>query len=668
VKVSSDQLDRIREATNIVDLVSEHVRLKKRGRNFVGLCPFHNEKTPSFNVLEDRGIFKCFGCGKGGDVFSFVMQLEGLSFPEAIQKLAKRANIEIEGSEAEADEAARGERESVFNALREAAAFYYRSLRLPIGESARDYLISRGLYYEHFEDDEDKEKSVQEKFGIGFAPERSGMLINHLTNKGLDLAKLELVGLIARRDSGEYYERFRGRVIFPVFNQTGRIVGFGGRILPNSSKELAKYINSPDTQVYHKSQILYGLFQAKDAIRHAGFAILVEGYADVLALFQAGIENVVAASGTSLTIQQLKLLDRYTRTEVGNSSFVEPNSQKKIQRYYRSEIVLVFDADTAGKNATNRGIELALQAGFDVNIVTLPIGEDPDSFIRLNGKEAFEMAIQHRQSFIETKAQWFEEHGSFRDPAQLAAAVHSIVQTIAIVPDTIKHGVFINRLSERFHLSQQMLTLELQKLIGKSVNGQNMEGVGFVASKEDESNVEEAELELNDELIHSGVPVSLHEGALLEAMLADPIAVDALIESEEFQLDLISHPHVRELLSYLIQRVEEDDPPNIAQLLDEFRGKPEFETLLTTYGMASAAFSGNWEGHSEEDPSAAIVAKARQAIEELQRGKIVRRQNELSSQVRREGYSDDDLREIIALQGRPEMQKKHVQQIGGEAA
>ncbi len=666
MKVSSDQIDRIREATNIVDLVSEHVRLKKRGRNFIGLCPFHNEKTPSFNVLEERGIFKCFGCGKGGDVFSFVMQLEGLTFPEVIQKLAKRANIEIEGSEAEADEHAGGERESVFNALREAAAFYYRSLRSPIGESAREYLRSRGLYYEHFENDEDKKKSVQEKFGIGFAPERSGMLINNLTNKGIDLAKLELVGLIARRDSGEYYERFRGRVIFPVFNQTGRIVGFGGRILPNNSKELAKYINSPDTPVYHKSQILYGLFQAKDAIRRAGFAILVEGYADVLALFQAGIENVIAASGTSLTIQQLKLLNRYTRTEVSNSSFVEPSSQKKIQRYYRSEIVLVFDADTAGKNATNRGIELALQAGFDVNIVTLPIGEDPDSFIRLNSKEAFEMAIQHRQSFIETKAQWFEEHGSFRDPAKLAAAVHSIVETIAKVPDTIKHGVFINRLSERFHLSQQMLTLELQKLVGKSVNGQNMEGVWIEAPKEVDNEVEGVELELNGDLTHSELSVSLHEGALLEAMLADPIAVDALIESEEFQLDLVSHPQVWELLSYLLQRVEEGDPPNIAQLLDEYRGKPEFESLLTNYGMANAAFSENWDDHSAEE--GATVARARQAIEELQRGKIKRRQSELSSRVSANGYSDDDLREILASHERPEMQKKHVQQIGGEAA
>ncbi len=624
MKASTDQLDRIREATNIVDLVSEHVRLKKRGRNFIGLCPFHNEKTPSFNVLEDRGIFKCFGCGKGGDAFSFVMQLEGLTFPEAVQKLAKRANIEIEGERPEAEDAARGERESLFHALREAAGYYYRVLRSPDGSGAMNYLRAREL-----------NEDIMRKFGLGFAPERSGLLIDHLVHKGIDLDTLERAGIVARRDSGDMYERFRGRVIFPVFNATGRIVGFGGRILPNSSKELAKYINSPDTQIYHKSQILYGLFQGKDAIRRAGFAILVEGYADVLAVFQAGIENVVAASGTSLTVEQLKLLRRYT-----------------------SSIVLLFDADTAGKNATMRGIELAIEAGFDVNTVILPAGEDPDSFIRLNGREAFESAIEHQQSFIETKAQWFEEQGAFRDPGRMAQAVRSIVETIAKVPDAIKRPLFIQRLGERFHLSEQLLSTELAK---------------FTANNRDQperrSYVPEPEMEEEDyEPITSEHVVSGPEGTLLEAMLADPIAVDALIESEEFQLDLISHPQVRELISYLLQRVEEDDPPNISQLLDEFRGKPEFETLLTHYGMIHEAFSGNWDGAVENDLAAATVERARQATEELQRGKITKRQNELRSLVRDDNYSDDHLREIIASHERPEMQKKHVQQIGGESA
>ncbi len=625
MKVSPDQLDRIREATNIVDLVSEHVRLKKRGRNFVGLCPFHNEKTPSFNVLEDRGIFKCFGCGKGGDVFSFVMQLEGLTFPEAIQKLAKRANIELEGSQNEEEDAARSERESIYHVLREAAGYYYRTLRSPEGSGAMTYLRNRGL-------DED----IMRKFGLGYAPERSGLLIDHLVHKGIDIDKLERAGLIARRDSGDFYERFRGRVIFPVFNATGRIVGFGGRILPNAPKEFAKYINSPDTQIYHKSQILYGLFQGKDSIRKAGFAILVEGYADVLAVFQSGIENVVAASGTSLTVEQLKLLKRYT-----------------------TSIVLLFDADTAGKNATMRGIELAIEAGFDVYGVVLPSGEDPDSFIRLNGKDAFEAVIKHRQPWLDMKALWFEEQGSLDDPARLAVAARSIIETIHKVPDEFKRAMMIDRLSLRF----KMLAPALYSELSKSVQSEKKQSANELTNQEELSRPIENDDDLPDEY---SVDVSPYEGALLEAMLADPIAVDALIESEAFSLDLISHPQVRELLSYLIQRVEEDDPPNIAQLLDEFRGRPEFESLLTTYGMVNAAFSENWDDHSAEE--GASVQRARQAIEELQRGKIAKRQSELSSLVQKEGYSDDHLREILASHERPEMQKKHIQQIGGEAA
>ncbi len=631
MKVSQDQIERIREATNIVDLVSEHVRLKKRGRNFVGLCPFHNEKTPSFNVLEDKGIFKCFGCGKAGDVFSFVMFIDGLTFPEALRKLAKRANIEIEGEQSEAEDAARSERESLLGVLREAYIYYYRMLRGPEGNTAMDYLKSRGL-----------DKSILQKFGLGYAPERSGMLIEHLTSHGFSTPNLEGAGLVARRDGGDYFERFRGRVIFPVLNATGRVVGFGGRILPSDRKDFAKYINSPDTKVYHKSQILYGLFQAKDAIRRAGFAILVEGYADVLAVFQAGVENVVAASGTSLTVEQLQLLRRYT-----------------------TSIVLLFDADTAGKNATMRGIELAIEAGFDVSTVVLPAGEDPDSFIRQNGLEAFTAALAHRQTFIEAKAQFFEEQGAFREPGRMAQAVRSIVETIAKVPDEIKRAFFIQKLGERFHLSEQLLSTELAKLLASSRETEDRR-----AAREIER-VPEEPIEPDDEpssliLASSSLPeVSRPEGALIEAILADPITVAGLIETADFQLELIRHPVVRELIGYLIQRVEEDDPPQLPQLLDEYRGKPEFESILTTYGMAHGVFSANWD---ERPDDSGIAAQARQAIAAIEREGIDKRKQELRQLVKDDPFSDEYLRNVRSLYERPEMQSKLVQQIGGEEA
>ncbi len=630
MKVSQDQVERIREATNIVDLVAEHVRLKKRGRNFVGLCPFHNEKTPSFNVLEDKGIFKCFGCGKGGDVFSFVMQMEALPFPEALRKLAKRANIEIEGEQSEQEEAARSERESLLAALREAYIFYFRTLREPEGTQAMSYLRARNL-----------NADILQKFGIGYAPERSGLLTAHLTKHGFDATKLEAAGLVAKRESGEYFERFRGRIIFPVVNATGRVVGFGGRVLPSERKDLAKYINSPDTSVYHKSQILYGLFQAKDAIRRAGFAILVEGYADVLAVFQAGTENVVAASGTSLTVEQLQLLRRYT-----------------------TSLVLLFDADSAGKNATMRGIELAIEAGFDVSTVILPGGEDPDSFIRKNGAESFRNALEHRQTFIETKAQFFEEQGAFNDPGRMAQAVRSIVETIAKVPDQIKRAFFIQKLGERFHLSEQLLSAELAKLLASNRDQEErrvMREVERVLTEEPEEQNDDSSSSLHS----SSLILQPSEGALLEAMIGDPVSVSAILESSEFRLDLVRNPHVQELLGYLIQRVEEGDPPRIEQLLDEYRDKPEFDSLLTQYGMAHSTFSENWDEHNAET---IFAEQARQAIAAMEREAIERRKRELRELMLANPESDEYLKELIALNDRREMRTKLVQQLGGEEA
>jgi len=595
VKVPNDQVDRIREATNIVDLVGEHVKLRKRGRNWTGLCPFHNEKTPSFSVLEDKGIFKCFGCGKGGDVFSFVMQVEGLTFPEALQKLAKRANIDLEPIQSDEAESARSERETILNLIREAAGFYYRTLRSPQGADGLSFLRKRG-----FDDD------IMRKFGLGFAPEQSGALIEALESKGFSIERMEAAGLVARRDNGGHYERFRGRVIFPVFNATGRIVGFGGRILPGTSKDLAKYVNSPETSVYHKSQILYGLYQAKDSIRQKKFAILVEGYADVLAVHQAGIHNAVAASGTSLTTEQLSLLRRYT-----------------------TSVVLLFDADNAGRNATQRGIELAIEAGFDVNTVVLPAGEDPDSFIQKNGREQFEAAIDHKQSFIETKAQWFEDEGAFRDPAQMANAVRAIVETIAKVPDAIKRAFYIQKLGERFHLSEQLLSTELMKLISGN------------AEREERRPQKPEKVEVDEDLYgdNHDQPVPLSEGALLGAILREPVEVTKVLESIDFNFDLITHHAVREMIGFVMQRVEENEPPTIAQLHQEYRGKEEFETLLNTYSITHGGFSSNWENRPEEGSR---VGEARHAIAALERGAVEQELKLVRSQILRAGNEEEE--------------------------
>ncbi len=652
MKVSPDQLERIREATNIVDLVSEHVRLKKRGRNFIGLCPFHSEKTPSFNVLEERGIFKCFGCGKGGDVFSFVMEVEGLTFPEAIRKLAERAHIEIEGTEAADDDAKRSERESILHALREAAAFYYRALRSPIGEVAQTYLRTRALDYE-----------ILRKFGIGFAPEEQGLLTKHLTKHGIELETLERAGLIGRRDSGETYERFRGRLIFPVFNKTGRIEGFGGRIIPALTKKsgatMAKYINSPDTEVYHKSQILYGLFQAKDAIRKAEFAILVEGYADVLAVSQSGIQNVVAASGTSLTVEQLQLLRGYT-----------------------TNIVLLFDADAAGKNATIRGIELAIEAGFDVNTVVLPSGEDPDSFIRLNGSDAFESALKNRQTFIETKAQIFEEQGDFRDPASKTKAIESIIDTIRRVPSEIKQQLYIQILSERFDLPFTLLSNELAKQVARSAYYNKGFEKGKRRLQKNESHSEEMEARIilhPSSMVSDPTPnISRHEQALLKVLLTDIVGVSRTIESFDFDFDeCIKYERLRELIGSIIQQVQEGNPPTFESLLDEYRYKAGYQDLLIANTIVDSYSSFNWDAAPLEKSSSVIEAE--QILYALQRIQNDRKINALLIDIQRiqierikeilnktVHYSDDVLVEVDVIMQHPAMVQRHTQKISRE--
>jgi DNA primase len=586
VKLTDDQIDQVREATDIVDLIGEHVRLRKRGRNYFGLCPFHNERTPSFSVFEEKGIFKCFGCGKAGDAYSFVMFLENLSVPEAVEKLAKRANIDLGPELTEDEKAHQGHRESIHAALTEAARWYYRTLRSVAGGPAMEYLAERGL-----------EEETMKLFGLGFAPDRPGVLRAYLNEKGFDDRTLEDAGIVASSNRGEYYERFRGRIIFPVFSPTGKIVGFGGRILPGAGKDLAKYINSPDTEVYHKSHILYGLYQAKDAIRRKKFALLVEGYADVISVFQAGFENVVAASGTSLTTDQLNLLRRYT-----------------------TNVVLLFDADQAGRNAAMRGIELAIQAGFDVNIVVLPQGEDPDSFVRTKGRDAFEQALEHRQSFIETKAQWFKEQGSFNDPTQLAAAVRSIVETVAHVPDAIKRAFFLQKLAERFHLSEQLLTMELEKIVkrNQSPRPATRERQNVRSDPPEEPPFEEPVL---DERLPDV------EVALLSSLLQQPVLVERVIAETEFDVELLTDPKIKQLVGYVLQQVEEGSALDLASLLKDYRTRQDYARVLISAAIDPNDLSGHWDEPESDSFKERVTTQARHAIIALKRGELERRRD-----------------------------------------
>lgn len=391
----------VRDLSDIVDVVGDYVRLKKRGVNFVGLCPFHTEKTPSFNVNPSLGIFKCFGCGEGGDVFSFVSQVEGLSFPEAVRLLADRVGVVLPEEEGPGQEAS--ENESIYHALRFAARFFFSSLSSEEASAAREILKQRGILPE-----------AVKTFGIGFAPDGWDHLLTAATKAPIDAGILEKAGLvIERKDGSGYYDRYRYRLIFPIFSHVGKVLGFGGRIIREDDEP--KYINSPESSVYSKSRVLYGLYHAKNAIRSREEAILVEGYTDVISLYQAGVQHVVASSGTALTSDQVAVLARYAKT-----------------------IVLLYDADKAGLRAALRGIDLILKSGLIPYAVRLPDGEDPDSYVRTHGGPAFESYLRdHRQHFVDFIHANAKAAGSMETPEGRAAVQRTIVQSVALIPDDL---------------------------------------------------------------------------------------------------------------------------------------------------------------------------------------------------------------------------------------
>ena len=353
-QISDEIINEVRDRAKIQDIVAEYVILKRTGANAIGLCPFHGEKSPSFNVNPGRGIFHCFGCGVGGDVFTFLMKIEGLDFPEAVRFLAKRVGVVIEERAVSPGEQRRvDERERLLRINELAVAFYHRFLREEReAEAARKYLKRREV-----------DDTIAETYRLGFAPDRWDVLTRYLERQGVPLDQAERIGLLRRGDGGGYYDTFRNRLLFVIADSQGRPLGFGGRVLDDA---LPKYINSPESPVYRKSDVLFGIHLAKPAIRESGRVLIVEGYFDHLSLYQTGIKNVVAACGTALTEQHLKLLSRYA-----------------------GRIDTLFDADGAGQKATLRAIDLCLAAQTPAAVVELPQGEDPDSFIRKEGKELF---------------------------------------------------------------------------------------------------------------------------------------------------------------------------------------------------------------------------------------------------------------------------------------
>ncbi len=431
--IDPETVDRIYAAANIVDIVGDYVTLRRKGVNYVACCPFHNEKTPSFVVSPAKGLFKCFGCGKGGNAVTFLMEHESLTYPEALKMVAKRYGIEVHEKELSEEEVRRNDdRESMF-ALNGWAAEYFANYLHHEAEG-----MNVGMSY--FRRTRGLTDATIRKFGLGFCPAKGDRMSQAALAAGYKREFLLSTGLslVSERD-GALYDRFRDRVIFPVHNISGRIVAFGGRTL-RTDKAVAKYQNSPESEIYSKKRELYGLYFAKKAIQQLNFAILVEGYLDVISMHQAGIENVVSSSGTSLTTEQIRLLGRFTKN-----------------------ITVIYDGDAAGIHASLRGIDMILKEGMNVRVVLLPEPEDPDSFARAHTADEVQEYIRaNEQDFLAFKARLLLKDAE-GDPIRKAALIGDMVQSIAQIPDAIQRSVFIKECARIMDIDEQILISEVAR-------------------------------------------------------------------------------------------------------------------------------------------------------------------------------------------------------------
>lgn len=425
-------IDRILDATQIVEVVSDFVTLRKRGVNYVGLCPFHNEKTPSFSVSPSKGLCKCFSCGKGGNAVHFIMEHEQMSYPEALRYLAKKYNIEIKERELTNEEKeVQSNRESMFIVNNFARDYFQNILKNHIdGRSiGLAYFRQRG-----FRDD------IIDKFQLGFSTEGRDALAQEALRKGFKQEFLVKTGLCYETDDHKLRDRFWGRVMFPVHTLSGKVVAFGGRVLSTENKKLAKYVNSPESEIYHKSNELYGIYFAKQAIVKQDRCFLVEGYTDVISMHQSGVENVVASSGTSLTPGQIRLIHRFT-----------------------NNITVLYDGDMAGIKASIRGIDMLLEEGMNIKVCLLPDGDDPDSFARKHNATEFQNFIQeHETDFIRFKAQLLMEDAG-KDPMKRAELINDIVRSIAVIPEAIVRDVYIKECGQLLRIEDKLLVSEVAK-------------------------------------------------------------------------------------------------------------------------------------------------------------------------------------------------------------
>ncbi len=593
-------IDDVRAAADIVEVIGDYVKLRKRGKNFIGLCPFHREKTPSFNVNPTLKIFKCFGCGKGGNVFTFMMEVDRVSFIEAVKNLAERYNVRLPDDRREQAEA-KSDFDRMFAALRFAGNFYYTHLH----SNDRNATHIREEYLK-------KQRGLTDAtiraYGLGASPNGWDVFFRAAQEEGFTGEELEHAGLVKARSDGGYYDAFRNRAMFPFVNTAGRVVGFGARKVFDDDT-LAKYINSPESAVYVKNRILYGLWQAKDEIRRFDRAYLVEGYMDVISLHQHGVKNVVASSGTSLTEGQVELLSRYT-----------------------TNVVLVYDADAAGLAAASRGIDVMVEQGLHVRVLALPTGDDPDTFVRAHGGEAFDEAANKAMTLVEFRAMLMQKAGQFDTPELLASSIHDLVATVAKIPDAIERTLTLRAVGEKFDLYETDLQRELDKVMRPT---RAHHGAPPPREEQDEPHP------LHDE------PVSPVENDLLRAIVRGGRPVADYV-FERIRPDAFRHPVARHLAEVLEEEVSEKGKIDYEHLVEHVEDAGVRE-LLVALPFDAYHPSVKWEELSRPNEGADLMRLARDCVSAIRREVLERERRELQQQLATVQDATAVMQRIVAI-------------------
>lgn len=614
MKISEQKIEEIRASANIVDIISESVQLRKRGKNFIGLCPFHSEKTPSFTVSEEKQLYHCFGCHSGGNVFKFLMEYEKISFVESVQQLAEKLGIQLE-IEKNANPEFQNEQEILYDINTEAAKYFLNNLLNDSeGQIARDYFQKRNI-----------KLPTMRAFGLGYALNGWENLVNFLHQKKIDLEKALQLGLISRSKDGRIYDTLPGRIIFPIFSPNGRVVAFAGRKIHDSTGG-GKYINSPETAIYVKGKILYGLSHAKDDIRKLNKAILVEGYMDLISLYQNGIKNVVAVSGTALTEDQVLLLSRYTKN-----------------------VVLLFDADTAGIKASMRSIELLLKKEFEIKIASLPAGEDPDSFVNKFGKEKFEGFINRAQNFLEYQTAFYDSQGMFNDPATMTEAIRELVKPVALISDELKRSLLIKSISKKFNLREKLIEAELDRVLLQRRTQLTAE-----VRRAEQTHKQEEQLKFTPDKI--GVNPILYnlEKEIIKLLFEGSEETSELIFSNLSDEDFIISIHQKIFLTAL-QNYQESKVLSIAAIIQKFEDE-DIQNYLHELSFEKYSISTNWKEIKPTESSEIVYKKlAKDCIIKLKELKI---DQEINQNIIEQENADTEERLLELMKEKRELEKK----------